>query len=349
MVYAPIIIPTLCREEHFKRCIESLKHNSWARHTEVFIGIDFPMTDEQRGGWDAICRYCDETDFSMFKAVHVFRRAENYGSYRNLNEMIEIALERYDRWIRTDDDCEFSPNFLEYMDRTLEAYESDEQVIAVTGYSYPLQWHVSEQATTLRQNFEASMWGTGFWARKRAYYYDYISSGQMLRDLPRVIKEGSYLRMTEKGKAEYIPVAFKGMMYNGVLLRCISDIALRAYVSIADRYVITPTLSKCRNHGFDGSGEFCHVIQVNTDKETTADNYNYSQQPIDLAEDFDLRPDTLNATEANRKLLSDFYPPLKYRQNTVKLLLLCSKIIGITCTKAIYSFLGFIANIIHLA
>ncbi len=90
----------------------------------------------------------------------------------------------------------------------------------------------------------------------------------MLRDLPRVIKEGSYLRMTERGRTEYIPVAFKGSMYNGVLLRCISDIALRAYVSIADRYVITPTLSKCRNHGIDGSGEFGHVIQFNTDKET---------------------------------------------------------------------------------
>lgn len=34
MVYAPIIIPTLCRFEHFKKCIENLK-NSWAKFTDI--------------------------------------------------------------------------------------------------------------------------------------------------------------------------------------------------------------------------------------------------------------------------------------------------------------------------
>lgn len=33
--YAPILIPTLCRYEHFVRCIESLKKNDWAKFTDI--------------------------------------------------------------------------------------------------------------------------------------------------------------------------------------------------------------------------------------------------------------------------------------------------------------------------
>ena len=44
----PIIIPTLCRYEHFARCIESLKENKYAQYTDIYIGIDYPITEEQR-------------------------------------------------------------------------------------------------------------------------------------------------------------------------------------------------------------------------------------------------------------------------------------------------------------
>ena len=46
MIYAPILIPTLCRAEHFIRCVESLKNNSWAKYTDVFIGLDYPPTEK---------------------------------------------------------------------------------------------------------------------------------------------------------------------------------------------------------------------------------------------------------------------------------------------------------------
>ncbi len=36
MVYAPIIIPTLNRYEHLKRCVKSLQQNGWAKYTELY-------------------------------------------------------------------------------------------------------------------------------------------------------------------------------------------------------------------------------------------------------------------------------------------------------------------------
>ena len=40
--YAPVIIPTLSRFEHFKRCWESLENCTGADKTEVFVALDYP-------------------------------------------------------------------------------------------------------------------------------------------------------------------------------------------------------------------------------------------------------------------------------------------------------------------
>ncbi len=37
----PIIIPTLCRYEHFVRCIESLKENKYAQYTDIYWHCEY--------------------------------------------------------------------------------------------------------------------------------------------------------------------------------------------------------------------------------------------------------------------------------------------------------------------
>lgn len=39
---APILIPTLNRYEHLKRCVESLAKNKLAKESELVIGLDYP-------------------------------------------------------------------------------------------------------------------------------------------------------------------------------------------------------------------------------------------------------------------------------------------------------------------
>ena len=40
---APILIPTLCRYEHFVKCIQSLKENTLANESDLFIALDYPL------------------------------------------------------------------------------------------------------------------------------------------------------------------------------------------------------------------------------------------------------------------------------------------------------------------
>ena len=52
MIYYPIIIPTLNRYEHFKRCVESLAKNIHSDKTERVIGFDFPPSNKYFDGYE---------------------------------------------------------------------------------------------------------------------------------------------------------------------------------------------------------------------------------------------------------------------------------------------------------
>ena len=102
-----------------------------------------------RPGWKAICTYLDQSDFSVFKDFHVIRRKINFGAKNNSLDLTKLIYERFDRVISMEDDLEVSPNFLVYMNKCLEHYEKDEDVMAVCGYSYPIEWRVSKGANCI--------------------------------------------------------------------------------------------------------------------------------------------------------------------------------------------------------
>ena len=58
--YAPVLIPTLNRYEHFKRCLESLEKCTGAEHTEIFVALDYPPSEKYKEGWSKICKYLEE-------------------------------------------------------------------------------------------------------------------------------------------------------------------------------------------------------------------------------------------------------------------------------------------------
>lgn len=301
--FAPVVIPTLCRSQHFIRLVESLKQNSWAKYTDIYVGLDYPPSDKYRTGWQEICYYIDHGDFSAFSNFTVFRRESNLGSVANIGHLIDYVREKYECWIRTDDDAEFSPNFLEYIDKCLWAYKDDHDVICVSGYSYPLEWVVEEGKNCIKQNFCVSSWGLGFWKKKRDTYASYINSGQMLNDARSVIKKGYHERMTDACFRDYFSAALSLGSQVSLFHMC-SDVSLRAYVACQSKYCVFPTVSKVRNHGFDGSGEYCPSTSENG---SHALDYDYSSQKIDEADHFDLMADnTLLHMKENRDLMNEF-------------------------------------------
>lgn len=291
--YAPILIPTLCRFTHLVRCIESLKRNTWAKYTDVYVGLDYPVSDSHWSGYRKICSYLDG-DFSEFASFHVIRHEKNMGCAENMRTLRELISKKYDRFIRTDDDVEFSPNFLEYMDKALTYYETDEDVIAVTGYAHPIELEHLKKTTVIKQKLSAPMWGTGFWIKKYEKIRQEIIQGVLIEEFERV-RKAKFSGMLDATVNDYILSYTRENPSTSVLCR-VTDVTLRIYLNVQNKYVASPTLSKARNWGYDGSGVSCPDNNIRNTSEKHADAYLFREQPIDQEKSFLLQPG--NHTEA---------------------------------------------------
>ena len=79
--YAPVVIPTLNRYEHFKRCLESLEGCTGAEHTDVYVALDYPPSDKYVEGWKKMDAYLAEKEIYPEKRnVHI-RKNEMYIFY----------------------------------------------------------------------------------------------------------------------------------------------------------------------------------------------------------------------------------------------------------------------------
>ena len=124
MNFYPVVIPTLCRYEHFKECVVSLSKNIYASETELVIGLDYPPSEKYFEGYSHIKEYLSE--IKGFKKVTIFENTKNLGSSKNSEQLITYALDNYDAYIYSEDDNIFSPFFLQFMNESLEKYRNDD-------------------------------------------------------------------------------------------------------------------------------------------------------------------------------------------------------------------------------
>lgn len=305
MIYAPIIIPTLNRDEHLKRLLDSLALNGWAIYTDVYIAVDYPPSDKYVEGYHRVCDLLDHFDGSTFNSFNVVKRDFNLGVGVNGHELIEALIKpRYDRWIYSEDDLEFSPNFIEYMDKCLDRFADDDGVYSVCGYSYPLNWNLSEGSTVFMTQATYSAWGTGQWRDKHQEGRDAIVHQHYLfSNADRAFKSGIVDAMIPGRKSEYVSYVMLGACERE--METATDMAFGPYLLLSDKKVIVPAVSKVRNLGFDGSGVNCSSIDSFTGKHSL--DYDYSSQPIDQSATFELSIDeSPDHIAANHRLIGNY-------------------------------------------
>ena len=308
MTYAPVLIITLCRYEELKRCIESLRSNSDAACTDLYIGVDFPLKASHRKGYEHILRYL-ESGVEGFANVYIIKQTENKGWYENFISVRERVYEKYDRFIYLEDDIEVSPNFLAYMNKTLTLFERDADVQAVCGYSYPFEW-AEDESNLVKINTYYTAWGYATWRNKETEMYRAVT----MRNFDKIMHQPVQMRRLYKasnnqfcnfvkGMLEYIPV----LVQNDGIVKL--DMAFSVYIFMNHKYVIFPKISKTRNVGCNGMGMNCEKIQIDPDKPVTSRNYDYAAQPIDDSGDFEpVGAEDLLFNEENNRRLGKFYP-----------------------------------------
>ncbi len=249
--FAPVLIPTLNRYEHFRRCVESLSSCTHADKTDLFIAFDYPLNDSHWAGYMEIDKYLPT--IQGFKSIHVIRRENNYGARENIQASRKVIFEKYERMIFSEDDNEFSPNFLDYINKGLDKFEDDDRVLAICGYMYPVSINCSKEYNYFfGKGF--SGWGYGVW-KNRNFKTSYTVS-----ELKKLVKNKDFVRKIKYYDERHY---FNMLGYIEKKQDPTGDRAIVIQLIEQNLFCIFPIVSKVRNWGHDGSGVNCDTVKDN--------------------------------------------------------------------------------------
>ena len=243
--YAPVIIPTLNRYEHFKRCLESLEKCTGAEKADVYVALDYPPSDKYVNGWKLVDAYLkSKANNNRFKNLFVIRRERNYGIGKkdgNYESLLEEIKKVSDRYIFSEDDNVFAPNFLEYVNWGLQEFKDDKRILAICGFK-------RINCDGLRNNVymypRYNAWGVGMWFNKK----DKLRKLADFELFKKVLKEESFFSaFTSRA---YILASLVSMLGTQKIL---GDV-LPNLLPKDEQWCIFPKVNKVINNGHDGSG-----------------------------------------------------------------------------------------------
>lgn len=133
---APIALFTYNRPEHTRRTIEALQKNIYAEQSVLYIFSDGSACEQAAKDVARVREYIRSV--KGFKEVAVIERKENWGLAKNIIDGVSTIVERHGKIVVLEDDILTSRYFLKFMNDALELYKDEEQVMQISGYSYPI-------------------------------------------------------------------------------------------------------------------------------------------------------------------------------------------------------------------
>lgn len=242
---APVALFVYNRPSHTRRTLEALTANPQAAATRLYVFADGPKpgaTAEDRERIAATRAVVSSHPWT--REIVLVEASENRGLAASIVAGVNRVLAEHDRVIVLEDDLLTSPGFLTFMNRSLELYANDRQVMHISGYMYPLGLRTAGTAF-LRI---LSCWGWATWRRAWQHYDADVEKHLAAFSTPLRIR-----KFNIEGHAD-----FHRQLLDNRSGR-IRSWAVRWYASWLSRGGLTlfPTQSLVRNIGHDGTGVHC--------------------------------------------------------------------------------------------
>ena len=240
---APIVLFVYNRPMHVQQTVEALKQNRLSEQSELFIFSDAPGAEAQDEKVKEVRRYIRQ--ITGFKSVKIVERKTNFGLARSVIEGVSKVIQEYGRVIVLEDDLQVSPYFLDFMNSALDTYESEDKVMHISGYMFPIDDLDLPETFFLRG---ASCWGWATWARA---WKMFESDSKNLLDAIRAKKLEYEFDM--QGTVGYTK------MLENQLNGDVDSWAVRWYASVFLNAgnCLHPARSLVNNIGHDGTGVHC--------------------------------------------------------------------------------------------
>ncbi|WP_237134315.1 glycosyltransferase [Pseudohongiella sp. O18] len=161
---APVVFFCYKRLDETQRAIESLAANYLAKQTSIYIFSDGPKSSSDEDKVVQVRKYIRQ--ISGFKNVLVEEAESNKGLAASVIQGVDKVLVKYNKVIVLEDDLITSPNFLDFMNQALNAYQDNTNVLSVSGFSLSLPGLSKryEEGIDAYLGYRASSWGWGTWA-----------------------------------------------------------------------------------------------------------------------------------------------------------------------------------------
>lgn len=159
---APVVLFVYNRPKHTLQTLQALQKNPEASDTDLFIFCDGAKPEASNLTLQKIQKVREVVRAEKWcKNVTIFESEVNKGLAQSIIEGVTKIVNKYKKIIVLEDDIETSPTFLRFMNKALNFYEKEENVMHISGYMFPVKIPLPD---TFFFN-TASCWGWATWQR----------------------------------------------------------------------------------------------------------------------------------------------------------------------------------------
>lgn len=238
MSKAPIVLFTYKRLDTLKQTIAALQENYLAKESDLIIFSDAAKHFADKEVVDRIRDYLKEV--TGFQSVKVYAATSNKGLAKSIIEGVSSVINEYGKAIVLEDDLKTTPNFLNFMNASLENYKNDYGVFSVSGYSFNLDEKVDapEEIYLLNRGWS---WGWATWEDR------WNSVDWAVSDYDRFLKNKVARKEFSRGGSDLVSMLKRQM--NGTL----DSWAIRWFYHQfkVNGLTVYSNYSKVYNNGFD--------------------------------------------------------------------------------------------------
>ena len=131
---APVILFVYNRPEETKKTLDALQVNLFVGKTDLYVFSDAAKESSQQENVNEVRSIIHS--IKGFKSVSIIEQEKNKGLAPSIIDGVSSVLLKHKKAIVLEDDLVTSPNFLSYMNQSLDFYEKDKQIASISGCTY---------------------------------------------------------------------------------------------------------------------------------------------------------------------------------------------------------------------
>jgi hypothetical protein len=281
MKLAPIVLFTYKRLDTLQHTVKALQENYLAADSDLYIFSDAAKDAKDIDAVTNVRNYIHS--IKGFKSITIYESQVNKGLASSIIEGVTDILNIHETVIVLEDDLRSSPNFLNYMNHSLDFYSAEDKIFTICAYSIPIH---SSTETDVYFTSRSSSWGWATWKKQ------WVNIDWEAKDYPE-FKNNSTLRhdFNKMGSdmSRMLDRQMQGKINSWAIRWCYHQFK-------NGLFSVHPLTSKIKNIGFNS-----------TEASNTREKFNPYQTKLDVGEkrEFQFSKDI----HLDRKIIQQFAKP----------------------------------------